>query len=140
MEQVSVARAIAVIAHRFQKYGKRDYFNAHVLEVATETLRLTQGDSDTLSAAYLHDVIEDTDITWAELKKAGISNRVCIIVMELTRREDETYEEYIRRVKDSSFEARQVKLADLTVNMRNKPRPELMKRYTWAHRYLKGKV
>jgi len=137
MEQVSIARAIAVVAHRWQKYGGRDYFNAHVKPVAELVMAMSMGDEDSIAAAYLHDVLEDTDLTWAGLMKAGVSNRVANIVVELTKREGEIYRDYIKRVKSGSIEARRIKLADLTVNIAGK-HESLAKRYEWAINYLKG--
>jgi len=44
----------------------RDYFKAHVVPVA-KALELMGWDEDVLSAALLHDTLEDTDTTYEEL-------------------------------------------------------------------------
>ena len=133
MEQVAIARAIAVMAHRGQKYGTRDYFLAHSWPVAVEVTRLTQGDEYSIAAAYLHDVLEDTGITEPQLRKAGVDLPVIRLVHTLTRsKAAERYDEYIERLINSERAVRQIKLADLTVNLRNGPKESLVRRYSKA--------
>jgi (p)ppGpp synthase/HD superfamily hydrolase len=66
--------------------------------------------------AVLHDVIEDTHYTFDDLRKLGYEDEIVEAVDCLTRRDDETYEEFIQRIKPNSL-ARRVKLADLMDNM-----------------------
>jgi len=64
----------------------------------------------------LHDVVEDTKISLEDLEELGFDGRVLDAVDALTRRDKETYEDYIERViknRDATF----VKLADLEDNM-----------------------
>lgn len=66
--------------------------------------------------AVLHDVIEDTDYTLDDLRRMGYEEEIVEAVDCLTRREEETYEEFIQRIKPNRL-ARCVKLADLQDNM-----------------------
>ena len=65
--------------------------------------------------AYLHDVVEDTDVTIQDLKEAGFSEAVLDAVRAMTHGDGEPREEYLKRVKANPL-ARKVKLADLTHN------------------------
>ena len=67
-------------------------------------------------AAVLHDVIEDTEVTLDDLRAAGYPSAVVEALDLLTRRDDETYEAFIERIKPNRL-ARQVKIADLEHNM-----------------------
>jgi (p)ppGpp synthase/HD superfamily hydrolase len=67
-------------------------------------------------AALLHDVVEDTDVTLEQLAEAGFSTRVIDAVDHLTRREGETYPEFIGRVRRNEIAAR-VKISDLQDNI-----------------------
>ncbi len=67
-------------------------------------------------AAVLHDVVEDSDVTLDDLRRLGYSEEVVEALDHLTRRADETYEQFIQRIKPHSL-ARRVKLADLLDNM-----------------------
>lgn len=73
-----------------------------------------------LMAAVLHDVVEDTDATEAELA-ATFGPRVAGIVMEVTDdkrlRRSERRERVVRTIAGHSREARLVKLSDLVANV-----------------------
>lgn len=67
---VSAATAFAIEAHNGQKYGDDDYFTAHVskvVDIVREQLNATRSytlnASEIITAALLHDVVEDTDVT-----------------------------------------------------------------------------
>jgi len=68
------------------------------------------------TVAILHDVVEDTSITLGDLREAGYSEEILEAVDHLTRREGETYRQFIERVREDEL-ARIVKLADLEDNM-----------------------
>lgn len=67
------------------------------------------------ATAYLHDVLEDTEITANDLLSAGIPHKVVEAVQVLTKEKYTPYFEYLSRVKENSL-ARTVKLADLKHN------------------------
>ena len=66
--------------------------------------------------AILHDVIEDTDCTLDDLRKAGFSENVLESLRLLTHDPKEQYMNYIMKIKDNPI-ARSVKIADLKHNM-----------------------
>ncbi len=68
------------------------------------------------TAAVLHDVVEDSPITLDDLRSEGFSEEVVRLVDALSRREGETYEEYIKRLSGTPA-AIPIKLADLRHNM-----------------------
>lgn len=65
--------------------------------------------------AVLHDVLEDTAVTEADLRREGFSETVLAGVLAVTRRADENYTEFVIRAARLEI-ARQVKLADLADN------------------------
>jgi (p)ppGpp synthase/HD superfamily hydrolase len=70
-----------------------------------------------MMAAVLHDVIEDTPTTPADLLQSGCPPEVVRIVEILTKAEDEEYPNFVRRVRDSGDAiAIAVKRADMTDN------------------------
>jgi (p)ppGpp synthase/HD superfamily hydrolase len=64
----------------------------------------------------LHDVLEDTELTIANLLIEGFSEEVVDAVHTLTKVENEDYNHYLRRVMRCDLATR-VKLNDLTDNM-----------------------
>lgn len=77
---------------------------------------------DAVLIALLHDVVEDTDTTLADLRSLGYSESVVSGVDAVTRRDDETYAAYINRAAQHPL-GRAVKLAD---NAHNRSRLHLL--------------
>ena len=72
-------------------------------------------DEATTIAALLHDVIEDTDYTMADLEKMGFPADVLEALELLTYNDDTPYMEYVAKIKHNPI-AKAVKLADLEHN------------------------
>lgn len=102
---------IAVRAHHGQRDKAGQPYISHplrvMLQMTTDLERIV---------AVLHDVVEDTPVTLARLKRAGFPQAVLDAVDCLTKREGESYDQSIQRAKSNAI-ARQVKLADLEDNL-----------------------
>lgn len=72
-------------------------------------------DELTTVTALLHDVVEDTPYTFADLRQMGFPEDVLAALTLLTHVDAEPYMDYVRRLKDNPI-ARAVKLADLRHN------------------------
>ena len=81
-------------------------------------LRVMLSCNDELSrvCAVLHDVVEDTEITFEDLHNEGFSQEAIKIIDCLTKRNGEKYEDYVNRVLTNEV-AMHIKLADLNDNM-----------------------
>ncbi len=83
-------------------------------------LKVYSGVSDYIEkiCALLHDVVEDTDVTYDDLKKVGYDEEIIEILKILTKIKGEDYRVYIDRIIDSNnIHAMNIKLADLRHNM-----------------------
>ena len=67
------------------------------------------------AVAYLHDVIEDTELTLEDLREYGFSKEVLEAVDVITKKKGQDYQTYLNSVKENKL-ARVVKLADLRHN------------------------
>ncbi|QXL90562.1 putative metal dependent phosphohydrolase [Salmonella phage NINP13076] len=76
---------------------------------------LKTDDFQLMAIAALHDVLEDTDVTAADLVMLGFSNRVKDAVVILTKKEGQSPEEYFENIA-LNYDAVRVKLADLRHN------------------------
>jgi (p)ppGpp synthase/HD superfamily hydrolase len=139
MATVERAIQIAVEAHRGQKDKTGAPYILHPLRVM---LHMTT-DLE-MMAAVLHDVVEDSDWTLLDLDQEGFSVDVVQLIDTLSRRQEESYEEFIHRIKQNPA-AIGIKLVDLEDNMNLKRLESLndhdiarMKKYHRAWRYLKG--
>jgi len=114
-ETLERAIAIAVRAHAGQLYPARDGERGpYVLHLFRVMLAVDGWEART--AAVLHDVIEDTPTTAADLRAEGIPDHVVEAVVALTHRDEDSYEAYVDALAPNPL-ARQVKLADLADNL-----------------------
>lgn len=94
----------AVQCHKGQKRkGGADYI-IHPIRVAKHAIDLGFHDQEALAGYMLHDVIEDCGIDREELVKAGFGHGTENTVCALTKRRDESDEEYCNRFYDINFE------------------------------------
>ena len=68
--------------------------------------------------ALLHDVVEDTDVDYDDLRKVGYPEEIIEVLTILTKLKGEDYKDYINRIINSNnYHAMNIKLADLRHNM-----------------------
>jgi len=111
---IDKAIEIAARAHA----GQVDKVGApYILHPLRVMLYLSATDSlNTKICAILHDVVEDTDITFDDLRAEGFSDEVIAALDCLTKREGESYDDFINRVITNETASR-VKACDLADNM-----------------------
>jgi len=109
----TLERAILIAAQAH--LGQRDKAGAaYILHPLRMMMRMES--EAAMIAAVLHDVVEDSDWTLEQLRGEGFSEEILQAVDCLTRRDGETYEEFVARAQANAI-ARQVKIADLEDNM-----------------------
>ena len=111
-EQLKLAIEIAISAHNGQldTHNGRPYIE-HPFRVMNAGHTLQEK-----IVGVLHDVVEDTDWTLDKLKSEGFTNEIVDGIDAVTRRDNESYDDYIIRVQSNPLGIR-VKLNDLTDNM-----------------------
>ena len=136
---LELAKQLAKEYHKGQvdKAGV-DYFSGHVTSVVNGVNTVEEK-----IVAYLHDTLEDTELSYLDLMVLGFSDKVINGVLFLTKDKKEKYEDYLKRVKANEL-SRTVKLSDLTNNMdlsRLKEVTEVdkkrLEKYKKAYKYLK---
>ena len=104
---------IAVTAHDGQKDMVGNPAILHVLAVGLMGKTIEEK-----KAGILHDVVEDSEITIADLRNGGVEEDVLEAVDLLTHRDGISYEDYVKKIVLSGNEtAIQVKLNDLHHNL-----------------------
>lgn len=111
---VEAARLVATAAHAGQVDKGGAPYIEHPAFVA-DRVRWLGGDEVEVAAAWLHDVVEDTAVSLDALASV-FPARVVEAVDGLTRREGESYFEYIERARENRV-ARTVKRCDLAHNL-----------------------
>jgi (p)ppGpp synthase/HD superfamily hydrolase len=138
MATLERALQIAVQAHA----GQKDKSGAaYIFPPIRVMMRCTSTEAQIVG--LLHDVVEDTSVTFEELEGEGFSNTVMEALRLLTHDPQVPYEDYIERVKTHPV-ATEAKLADLEDNMDIRRLQEVdekavarFKRYLAAYRLLR---
>ena len=110
-ELTKKAIILAFEAHINQKDKSGLPYIFHPWEVANQL-----NDEICVCVALLHDIIEDTNITYEDLRKEGFCEDVIEGIKGVTKRENEDYFDFVKRAKENKV-SRLVKIADLRHNM-----------------------
>ena len=122
MPNLEDAILLAAQAHK----GKADRYGApFILHPLRVMLRL-ESEIERI-VGVLHDVVEKTPLSLETLRAAGYSEEVLKALDCVTRRPDETYEEFVERSAANPL-ARRVKIADLEDNIDTHRMSELSER------------
>ncbi|OLD22657.1 MAG: guanosine polyphosphate pyrophosphohydrolase [Thaumarchaeota archaeon 13_1_20CM_2_39_11] len=94
----------------------------HLTGVVTRLKNLGVSDEDVLCAAWLHDIIEDTNTSFHDIDQR-FGSRVAVLVLSLSK--DKTLpkgqqeEQYVKQLRESSFEAKLIKLCAISANLKD---------------------
>lgn len=132
MNYIKKAKMLAKEKHgeEKRKYGEEKYYYTHPYKVAKglKKFECYKNNENVIAAAYLHDILEETDIKYEELKSL-FNIRIANLVLELTsdsskysNKDDKS--KYLAKAKyltnkinNMSEDARVIKLADRKHNV-----------------------
>lgn len=104
------AMKICFEAHKNQRDKNGIPYIFHPIHLAEQMT-----DEDTICVALLHDVVEDTSITFEQLEIEGFSKDIIDALKLMTHDKSISYMDYVKEIKTNSI-ATAVKLADLKHN------------------------
>jgi (p)ppGpp synthase/HD superfamily hydrolase len=108
---IEKALEIAIKAHEGQIDKADKAYILHPLRLMNQF-----SDENSMIVSVLHDVVEDSDYTFQDLIDAGFSSQIVQAVECLTKRENEEYQDFIKRVKVNPL-AVKVKIVDIKDNL-----------------------
>ena len=111
MPTLEHAIALAVTAHTGQLDKAGQPYILHPIRVMLSL----ENEVDKI-VGVLHDVIEDSRYTLDDLLEMGFTQEILVALDHLTKRDDESYDDYVARTLQNSI-SRRVKRADLLDNM-----------------------
>lgn len=131
--ELNICKLIAMSAHagQFRRDGTTPYIN-HVEAVARRVAERGHGE-DKQMVAWLHDILEDTDVSETDLLWQGVPRDVIEAVVILSCHGD--YEKYLERVMENDL-ARAVKIADMLSNLADSPTEKQIIKYSRGLLYL----
>lgn len=137
-ELYDLAFQIATKAHEGQKDKSGNEYITHPIRVAKHCKGIRAK-----IVALLHDTLEDTKVTVEYLRGQGFPDEIIEGVLSVTKREGESYDEFVRRAAENPL-GKEVKKADLEDNMDIRRLKEItetdvkrLRKYLKAWRFLK---
>ncbi len=119
----SKAQKFAYEKHKNQK--RKDGitpFSEHLEGVVNRLKNLGVANQDVLCAAWLHDIIEHSDTTFDEINEI-FGNSISVLVLSLTKDSElskkQREAQYIQQLKDSTLQAKIIKLCDISANLKD---------------------
>lgn len=125
LQRIKDAFQMAAVAHDGQKRNTGEPYIVHPIAVANIAAEELELDTNTVIAAFLHDVVEDTDYTLEDIR-SRFGDDVAFLVDVVTKRKKHNYEHtkqvdnYRQILESVHFDIRAllVKLSDRLHNMR----------------------
>lgn len=94
----------------------------HLASVVARLKNLGITDEDVISAAWLHDVIDYTKTSFDELEQR-FGSKVAVLVLAVSRDKNlprvKQEEQYVKQLKEASFEAKLIKLCNISASLRD---------------------
>jgi (p)ppGpp synthase/HD superfamily hydrolase len=97
-------------------------YHEHLSGVVARLKNLGVADEDVLCAAWLHDIIEETSTDFDDIDQR-FGSKVAVLVLSLTKErnlsKNKQEEQYVKQLKESSFEAKLIKLCEISSNLKD---------------------
>ena len=117
------AKKFAQEKHKNQK--RKDgvtLYSDHLEGVVNRLKNLGVTDKDVLCAAWLHDILEDTDATFDQINER-FGREVAVIVLSLSKDQNilkkDREVQYVNQLRDSPFKTKIIKLCDISANLKD---------------------
>jgi (p)ppGpp synthase/HD superfamily hydrolase len=127
MNDLTIAEMIAERAHQDQT--RRDGETPYIAHVKAVVEKVTEDDEKIV--AWLHDVVEDSELTLDDIASVGFSKDIITAVGLLTKTKGGDYTAYINGISENPL-ARTVKIADMKSNLEDTPTDRQVEKYSAA--------
>ena len=121
-DRIKNARDFAHEKHKNQKRSENTPYTVHLEGVVFRLKNIGIIDEEVICAAWLHDILERTDVTFEELIQR-FGKETAILVLSLTKSKDLSKKDkeiqYIKQLKDAPIEAKIIKLCDISDNLKD---------------------
>jgi (p)ppGpp synthase/HD superfamily hydrolase len=94
----------------------------HLAGVVARLKNLGVTDEEVLASAWLHDIIDNTETSFDELDQR-FGSKVAVMVLSISKDKKiprtKQEEQYVKQLKESTFEAKLIKLCDISACLRD---------------------
>ena len=129
MSKLESAELFAKERHSGMMIDDNTPYWKHLEGVVNRLKNLGIADDDLLCAAWLHDSIENAVTTFDDIEQR-FGSKVAVLVLALSKDKNlsrgEREKQYVKQLKDASWEAKLIKLCDISANLKD------MKNASWS--------
>lgn len=109
---------------------KKILHHEHLASVVARLKNLGVTDEDVISSAWLHDILDETKISFEELDQR-FGSKVAVIILAISRDRNlpklKQEEQYVKQLKESAFNSKLIKLCDISANLKDLKNTHLSK-------------
>ena len=109
---------------------KKILHHEHLTNVVARLKNLGVTDEDIISSAWLHDILDETKISFVELDQR-FGSKVAVIVLAISRDRNlpraKQEEQYVKQLKESAFNSKLIKFCDISANLKDLKNAHLSK-------------
>ena len=120
LDLVKNAELFAKKKHSGQLRNDGTTYSKHLENVVNRLKSLGVIDEELLCAGWLHDTIDDTDVTFDDLNEK-YESRIAVLVLSLSKDKSLTRKKrekaYSKQLQEASFDAKLIKLCDISANL-----------------------
>lgn len=129
MSKLESAELFAKVRHSGITIDGRTPYWKHLEGVVNRLKNIGIIDEDLLCASWLHDCIENTDTTFDDIEQR-FGRKVAVLVLAISKDKNlskgEQEQQYVKQLKDASWEAKLIKLCDISANLKD------LQNMTWS--------
>lgn len=96
-------------------------YQEHLSSVVARLKNLGITDQDTISAAWLHDVLDNTTISFDEIDQR-FGSKVAVLILAISKDKSipraRQEEQYVKQLRNAPLDAKIIKLCDISANLR----------------------
>jgi (p)ppGpp synthase/HD superfamily hydrolase len=122
LSKLESAELFAKERHSGMTIDNKTPYWKHLEGVVNRLKNLGIADEDLLCAAWLHDSIENTVTTFDDIEQR-FGSKVAVLVLALSKDNNlskgEREQQYVKQLKDASWEAKLIKLCDISANLKD---------------------
>jgi (p)ppGpp synthase/HD superfamily hydrolase len=101
--------------------GGTSQYQEHLCAVVARLKNLGITDQDTISAAWLHDILDNTTTSFDEIDQR-FGSKVAVMILAISKDKSlpraRQEEQYVKQLRDAPLDAKIIKLCDISANLR----------------------
>lgn len=101
---------------------RKIFHHEHLAGVVARLKNLGVTDEDVISAAWLHDIIDESETSFDEIDQR-FGSKVAVMILSISKDKNlprsKQEEQYVKQLKESTLDSKLIKLCDISANLKD---------------------